>query len=134
DVYDGNERDMLDLELDQPVWSEVLASNSAAEFTIPNNDAYYSSGRPASSHTYYQQQFIESLNRAMRFGVGAAASSGGSFGDVDGFDVVSGRLDARRTSPPLPAVNNAMTTVKDPATEDVFLFNANYSVHKWTRA
>jgi hypothetical protein len=119
---------------DQPVWIEALRSNSAAEFTLPNNDGYYSSGRPASSHTYYQQQFIESLNRAVRFGVGAAASSGNGFADVDGFEVASGTLDPRHTFPPLPGATNAMTTAKDPASEDVFVFHSNLAVYKWTRA
>ena len=138
DDYHGNEVMKNHLGADNPVWIELLPSNSAAEFTIPNNAGYYSSGRPASSHTYYSQQFIESINRAVRFGARAASSSGNGFPNVDGYnpDVAQGfsGWDTPGTFPDCPTygASSAQAIVKNPVTEDVYSFNTNMAVWKYT--
>jgi hypothetical protein len=139
DDYHGNEVMKLAL-TDAPVWVEMLPSNTAGEFTIPNNSAYYSSGRPASVHSYYTQQFIEVRNRAMRFGATSVATSGNPHVAVDGYDCgevqgVNG-WDAAGTYPNIPGVSgtNAWAVAKNPTTEDVFVFVSNSSVRKWSQA
>ena len=123
----------LDLNMDSPAWVEVLASSSG--FTIPNNAARYSDGRPASGHSYFTQQFIEARNRAMRFGATAVSTSGNSFSDVDGFEVTANVWDAAATFSPIPVgIMAGLSTIKDPVTEDVYVFITNASVRKWTQA
>lgn len=138
DDYHGNEVMKINLGANSPAWVEMLPSNSAAEFTIPNNAGYYSSGRPASSHTYYSQQFIEARNRAVRFGTHAASSSGNGFRNIDGYspDAAQGvnGWDAPGTYPDMPlGMQTGQPVTKNPATEDVFTFRGNISVWKWTQ-
>ena len=139
DDYHGNEVMKIDLGANSPVWIEMLPSNTAAEFTIPNNAGYYSNGRPASTHSYYSQHFIEARNRAIRFGTRACSSSGFGFPNTDGYNCnaaqgVSG-WDAAGTYPNMPAGGDipAQPIVKNPVTEDVFSFNSNIGVWKWTQ-
>lgn len=135
DDYHGNEVMKFTLGEDSPAWIEVLASSSG--FTIPSDSAYYSDGKPASTHSYYMQQFIEARNRAIRFGVGSAASVGSPKASIDGFDstVAAGvnGWDAAGAYPNLPdALQHAVC--KNPSTEDVFITISNASVQKWTQA
>lgn len=139
DDYHGNEVCKFNLASDSPTWIEVLPSNSAAQFTVPNNAGYYSSGRPASVHSYYSQQFIESRNRAVRFGAMAASSSGNGFRNIDGFNcaaqVGTNGWDAPGTYPDMPAgMSTGQPVCKNPTTEDVYTFNGNISVWKWTQS
>jgi hypothetical protein len=128
----------LPLMSNTPTWIEVLPSSAAAAFTIPNDAARYTDGRPCSIHSYYVQQFIEARNRAMRFGTPAGASIGNSFVNVEGFDCtvaigVNG-WDAVNTWAPLPTCEPGYATCKNPVTEDVFVFISNASVRKWTQS
>ena len=136
DTHENGAR-YLDLALDSPVWVEVLASNAAADFTIPCNAAYYSNGRPVSRHSYYGQQFIESRNRAMCFGVGAGSTAGNAFLKVEGYDCnatgTSG-IDPPGTYPDLPSFGTDMACCKNPTTGDVYVFAYNNAVYKWTNA
>jgi hypothetical protein len=128
----------LPLGVDSPTWVEVLASSDAAGVDSPNDAAYYPDGRPASSHTYYSQQFIETRNRAIRFGVGSSATVGNPKPNVDGFDCTVGigvnGWDAAGTYPSLVTPDGTDWAIcKNPTTEDVYFFNANYTVDKWTQ-
>jgi hypothetical protein len=128
----------LPLGVDSPTWVEVLASSDAAGVDSPNDAAYYPDGRPCSSHTYYTQQFIEARNRAIRFGVGSSATVGNPYPNVDGFDCTVGigvnGWDAAGTYPSLPSPDGTDWAIcKNPTTEDVYYFNANYTVQKWTQ-
>lgn len=137
--YGGNEVDAMALEVDSPVWVERLPPSAAGTFT-PNNDnsARYDNGMPVSAHTYYSQQYIERRNRAMRFGVGAVFQSGYISPAIDGFDttvsVGTNGWDAADAYPSWPAFDYNVPICKNPKTEDVFAFMANYSVYKWTEA
>lgn len=138
DDYHGNEVMKMTLSDDAPQWVEVLASSAAVDFTVPSDSARYSDGRPASTHSYYSQQIIEARNRAMRFGLGATSTIGNGKRNIDGFDItvavgVNG-WDAEPTYPSFPAFGSQAPVCKDPATEDVYVFNNNYSVFKWTQA
>jgi hypothetical protein len=135
DDYHGNEVMKFTLGADEPEWIEVLESSSG--FTIPSDSAYYSDGRPASTHTYYMLQFIEARNRAIRFGVGASSTVGNPKVNIDGFNstvaVGVNGWDAAGTYPNLPAALQH-AVCKNPATEDVFIFIDNGSVQQWTQA
>jgi hypothetical protein len=132
----------LVLSTDAPVWIEVLPSNSASEFTLVDpvdglswNQPRYSNGAPVSVHSYYCQQFIEARNKAVRFGTPAAAQRGNSFKNCDSFNVSTGVWDAESTIADLPVNNGpARAVCKNPITEDVFFFDENTSVLKWTQS
>lgn len=132
DDYHGNEVMSFDLLASAPSWVETLPSSSG--FTVPSDTDYYSDGTPVSAHSYYTLQCIESRDRVIRFGVGAAATSGNPKPVVDGFDSTGvGNWDAPGTYPSVPS-GYLRTTVKDPSTEDVYGFVNNYSVQKWANA
>ncbi len=75
----------------------------------------------------------------MRFGAGAVATSGSTFTNVDGYNCtvapgVNG-WDADGTYPAVTSVTYPQFIIsKDPGTEDVYSFQANVAVHKWTQA
>lgn len=129
----------LPLSADNPKWIEVLASDS--NVPQPTDAPYYPSGRPCSVHSYQTQQVIERRNRAIRFGTTAGATIGNTFRDVNGYDITKGigvnGWDAPSTYPQIPgtvAVTAGLVTVKDPTTEDVYVFVRNSLVYKWTEA
>lgn len=135
--WHGNEVLKLRLEDDNPRWIEVLASDS--NVPQPTDAPYYPSGRPCSIHSYQVQQVIERRNRAIRFGATAGATIGNTFPKVDGFDITVGvgvnGWDAPGTYadiPTPPAITAGLVSVKNPATEDVYLFVRNNIVWKWT--
>lgn len=49
--YSGNEVNLLDLSVDSPAWSEILAPTAAAD--VVSVATHYNDGRPTSRHTYY---------------------------------------------------------------------------------
>lgn len=132
DDYHGNEVNSICLDDDAPQWVENLPSTSG--FTIPNNAPRYSDGSPVSIHGYYSQQFIEARNMAMRFGLGGGSSIGNSFGNIDGYGLMTGQWSAAEDFPSLPVFLPDMPVCKDPATEDVYVFQENNAVRKWTQA
>jgi hypothetical protein len=140
DNYHGNEVVKFDLNSDEPVWTEVLASNSAGEFTYPTNTVRYSSGRPASVHSYYSQQFIERHDRAVRVGTWAVATQAAAFWNMEAFDSTSGvgvnGWDALNTYDPIIGSGTPVTqdhaTCKDPDTEQIYFFYQNASVRRFT--
>jgi hypothetical protein len=74
----------------------------------------------------------------MRFMAVGIANSGGSAGNVDGYNAtytvgVDG-WDAQHTWADSPYSSWEAPVCKNPATGDVFLFNTNYYVYKWTQA
>jgi hypothetical protein len=135
--YSGNENMRQVLSADSPVWEEMLASSASGAVTT--SSARYSDGRPASAHCYWTQQFCEARDRAMRFSASAVATSGDSELSVEGYDcTVSAGVngwDAAATYPNVPGLTYTANVVcKDPTTEDVYFFNANTAVYKWTQA
>lgn len=136
DDYHGNEVNRISLEVDAPAWIEVYRSSSG--FSRPSNTPRYSDGTPPSIHGYWSQQFIESRNRAMRFGLGAASTHGHSPPSLDGFSslvsVGTNGWSEVGDFPDWPAYTTDSPICKDPVTEDVYCFYENYRVSKWTNA
>lgn len=140
DNYHGNEVDKFDLRADAPGWVEVLRSNTAAEFTIPSSAPRYSSGRPASIHSYYSQQFIERHNRAVRVGTPSPATTATPhFWAMEAFDAtVAAGVNGWDAAGTYPAVDSGQgptpdwAVTKNPLTEDLFLMYANNWVKKLT--
>lgn len=139
--YRGNEVMKFELGADAPHWVEMLASTaSPAPLELPR----YSDGRPASCHTYSSHQFIERHNRAMRVGAQAVAGANApSFWDVDGYDCTApagtnGWAAQYTYDSILPATgiagSNAWPTVKNPTTEEIYVFINNNYVRKMTPA
>jgi hypothetical protein len=123
DDYHGNEVDKFSGEEDEPEWVEMLAGDASDRTS--DSSGYYPSGRPTSSHTYYSEQFIESLDRAMRFGVGSRSPGGEPSTAVDGFDCTVAQgvngWDAQDTYPDLILAQTNIVSCKDPSTEEVYL-------------
>lgn len=132
DDYHGNEVNSICLEDDAPAWVENLASTTG--FTSPNNGPRYSDGSPVSIHGYYSQQFIESRDMAMRFGLAGGATAGNSFGEIDGYSLTTEQWSGAEDFPSWAAFDPDLPVVKDPATEDVYCFRNNNNVYKWTNA
>jgi hypothetical protein len=133
DNYWGNEVDMCDLEQDAPAWSELVTSSLQADVTL--NSDRYADGRPASRHSYYTQQFIESLNRAVMVGVGSKSKSGNPGASFDAFNPSTNLFDAANTFASLPfgLSGNGWTVAKHPTTEDIYSWAVNDRVYKWTK-
>lgn len=134
--YLGNEVNCISLDDDEPAWIEFYRSSSG--FDTPNSGPRYSDGTPVSIHGYWSQQFIESRNMAMRFGLGGGSTDGGSPDNIDGFDITVGvgndGWSALEDFPSWIAYTPDTSICKDPTTEDVYCFYANYGVYKWTNA
>lgn len=137
DDYHGNEVYKLDLSVDSPAWVEWFPSD--ASLSAPYNAARYPSGRPASCHTYYCQQYIAQRDRVIRFGATAASTIGNSFGAVDGWNPTvaqgSNGWDDSSTYPDVPSIDlTAWAVAQNPDTGDVYVFMSNQHVSKWTQA
>jgi hypothetical protein len=135
DDYHGNEVMKFTLGDDSPEWIEVWRSSDG--FTVPNDSNYYSDGAPVSSHSYYQQQFIEARDRALRVGAGSGSTIGNPKPVVDGFDCTTSPgnngWDSSGTYPNTPHTMTGIAIAKNPATEDLYCFFDNASARKWTQ-
>jgi hypothetical protein len=136
DFY-GNPVLKIVLSNNSPSWIEQLASDSSPP--NPNtNSRYANTSRPASAHCYYTQQFIEARNWACRFTLQGRATDGGTTTTCEAFDstasVGANGWQAANTIPSAPAITYpGATVVKNSATEDVYLFDTNAGVYKWTQ-
>lgn len=136
--YLGNEVCKFDLNSDSPVWTEVWRSDSYAEINPPTSTERYATGNPVSCHSYYALHVVNARNRVMRV-LGSAGSSTAIITDlIEGFDVNAAvgvnAWDAIHFWADGPAAAlTACSSCKDTVTEDVYFFNDNYSVHKWTQ-
>jgi hypothetical protein len=135
DDYWGNEVDVIDLMADSPAWTELLASSLQANVT--SNDNHYADGRPVSRHSYYTPEFIENRDRAFLFGVGSGSKVGNPKYKVDAFNILTNTYDAADTHTQLQfgAISGGGWAVsKHPTTEDVYIWNENNRVDKWTES
>lgn len=147
--YFGNEVCCIDLSQNNPAWVEWCPGSSGdvvdnvTGATDPSRARYCSVsgdvntrglGLPASSHSYYGQQFIERQNRAVRWG-GSMSPVGGAYENGEGFNVLVAQgvngWDAPNTfgfclggsnGGWTPAIGWCMC--KHPTTEEVFAINA----------
>lgn len=132
DDWWGNDVYKIDMRSNAPAWVEVLAATSG--WSVPNTAARYSDGSPASIHSYYSQQFIESRGKAIRFGLGAVATFGNARPVIDGFNPLTGVWEPDGTYPSWPAFTQDAPICKNTLTEDVYCFRDNYFVYKWTQS
>jgi hypothetical protein len=130
--YSGNEVDVLDLERDQPAWSQVLPPTPGAQ--LSNCQSYYADGAPASRHSYYGVTLNEIEDRIMLFGGGIWCNAGGFHTAISSYNI-----GANTWSPPAThgSVPNGFAGVaayaRDPSTGDVYAsFNFNFG--RWTRS
>jgi hypothetical protein len=131
--YFGNEVDVLDLEDDEPAFSELITPSAFADVT--DNADYYADDLPCSRHSYRKHWFIESMGRAMMLGVGSRTKSGNPGSAVDGFNPATDTFDAAGTYTSLPYVPAAGgdPMAKHPTTENVYAFNQNEGVYEWAK-
>jgi hypothetical protein len=117
----GNEAYSCDLSVDEPTWS-MLGHASAAEF-LTRDAAYYTDGRPTSSHTYYALQADVRRERIFRLGIGSGWGSG-NFQQpiVDAFALRSSEWDAAGTWPSAPeSLLVGLAQAQDPTNGDVYV-------------
>ena len=90
DDYHGNEVNVIDLSVDAPAFSQLIAPTSSGSVT--STSLYYSDGKPASQHGYYGEHCIESLDRLLGFPGGAISTSGQASQEVVAFNISSNTL------------------------------------------
>jgi hypothetical protein len=138
--YSGNDIHAIKLNAAKPKWE--LLSPATPFSRIPwksseRGDSHYADGTPASRHTYWQPQFIDSLDRMFLFlAMVVWGNSSGSFGNVDAFRFSDRRWDAKDAWPAPPVFKPQATgpwTVKHPKTDDVYL-GIGARVLKWSSA
>jgi hypothetical protein len=98
--YSGNEVDVLDLERDQPEWTERLEPTPSNQLT--DCEAYYADGRPASRHTYYGATLDEFNDRIMLFGGALSCGGGGFFSPISSYNIGANAYSPSATHGDLP--------------------------------
>lgn len=143
--YAGNEVDALRLNTENPAWVQLRGPTPNSD--IVNSTAYYLDGRPGASHTYYQSQFINSLDRFMVFcrdgvsGPGLFPEPPVGFAYVGeqyskSFNLATGDWDPAIYIPTFPGTGDTPGALcaKHPWTEDVY-YSRNYGNgwYRWKR-
>jgi hypothetical protein len=129
--YAGNEVDVLDLERDQPVWSQVLAPTPSNQLT--NCQSYYADGRPTSRHTYYGATFDQFNERIMLFGGAHWCTNGGFHTAISSYNIAANTYNGTGTHPNLTSGLQLSATSMNPATGDVYIANGD-EMYRWNRA
>lgn len=129
--YAGNEVDELDLERDQPVWTQRLAPTPSAQIT--NCQSYYADGRPTSRHTYYGVTLDIVNDRIMLFGGAHWCVAGGFHSAVSSYTIGSNSYSPAGMHPNMPGGTEVGAMSVDPVTGDVYraLF---HTYRRWNRA
>lgn len=102
--YAGNEMYSLRLADAAPVWKRRIEPTppSLIPWTsgTPAPGSYYADGRPAARHTYWQIQFIDSLDKLFLFGCSATWGTGNeNFRSLDEFDPATNTWKPKGTYP-----------------------------------
>jgi hypothetical protein len=127
--YSGNEVDVLDLERDQPAWSEILPPTPAASVI---DAEYYSDGRPASRHTYYGVTLDEFDDRIMLFS-GSRWQLGWFPHTIDSYKIGANSYDPQGTHPNSDSsFKGQQACALNPLTGDVYL-NQDFLLGRWNR-
>ena len=127
--YGGNEVDMLDVEREVPVWTELLARSN-----VPTGNVnYYPDGTPTSRHIYYSITFDEFNNRVMLFG-GARFGDGFFTHKMDSYNLTTNSYSPAGTHPDLPTVlQGTKAVVLDPNTGNAY-FLQDLVLGRWNRS
>ncbi len=142
--YAGNEVNALKLNTATPQWVQSRAPSSNTD--IINLAQFYLDHKPAAAHTYYNTQFIESLNRMMVF---ASGGMSGSFPPAPGgfpymgdkrsfsFNLSTNDWDSPDYVAQFPGDGDSIAAlcVKHPWTDDVY-YSRSYGTgwYRWTRS
>jgi hypothetical protein len=131
--YSGNEVDVLDLERDQPVWSEILPPTPSSQVT--NCTAYYSDDRPAARHTYYGVTFNELDDRFMLFTGAGSCDSGAAISSISSYNIGANTYSPSTTHGSVTSETTAptVTFTANPSTGDVYSVGEGATA-KWTRS
>lgn len=131
--YAGNEVYELDLNASSPQW--VLRNQPSPASAYTWNEAYYSDGRPSSSHTYYSLVFVEQRGRMFRFPTGATWGNGqGGTIAIDSFDPAKNDWAPKGTHATMGVSGVEMPTAKDPITGDVYQVHDDAHLYRWNQA
>jgi hypothetical protein len=126
--YSGNEVDVLDLEREDPTWSQVLAPSS-----IVRDAEYYADGRPASRHSYYGVTLDDFDDLIMLFS-GSRWEVGFMTRKIDSYNIGTNRYSPQGTHPDTaPNFIGVQATAVNPSTGDVYL-NQDRLLGRWNRA
>jgi hypothetical protein len=130
--YAGNEVDVLDLERDQPLWSQLLAPTPTAQLT--NCQSYYADDRPVSRHSYYGVTFNEIDDRIMLFGGANWCSNGGFHSAISSYNIGANSYNGSGTHPTMPAPFGTLSSyILDPSTGDVYA-SVSQTISRWNRS
>jgi len=130
--YSGNEVDVLDLEVDQPAWSQLVAPTPNAQLT--NCQLYYADDRPAARHTYYGVTLNEFNDRFMLFGGANWCVNGGFFTGISSFNITAKTWSPSTTHGTLPSAFAGVPAYSlDPSTGDVYAFH-EFHYGRWSRS
>lgn len=130
--YSGNEVDSLILNTATPAWSQLRAPSANAD--VLNDAQFYLDNRPAASHTYWHQQFLEAKNKLIVVTGGrifsmvgpATADPSYTYYSNDprtpAFDLGANDWDAPSSLASFPGTGDktAALCCKHPVTEDIY--------------
>ena len=130
--YSGNEVDVLDLEIDRPAWSQLLAPTPDAQLT--NCKSYYADDRPAARHTYYGATLNEFNDRIMLFGGANWCVNGGFFSGISSYNITANSYSQSTTHGTLPNGFAGVAAYSlDPTSGDVYGF-LDFNYGRWNRS
>jgi hypothetical protein len=134
--YAGNEVDVLDLERDQPVWSELLPPTPSSDIPpLVDCRPYYLDGRPASRHTYYGVTLNQFDDRIMLFGGVHLCDTGQSSDRISSYNIGANSYNPEGAHPDIihPFTVPVPAYTLDPSTGDVYVTRSK-EIGRWTRA
>jgi len=132
--YAGNEVDVLELELAQPRWAELIAPTPNEQISASVYcGSYYVDGRPTSRHSYYGVTLNEFDDRIMLFGGAQWCNAGGFHNKVDSYNIGSNSWNPANTHPDVPVDLIAHGMSVNPSTGDVYMLN-QHSLRRWNRS
>src|SRR5687767_3484560 len=133
--YAGNEVDALTLEVENPFWTEVLASTPNAQIPNPGNgSSYYGDGRPVSRHSYYGVTLDTFNDRIMLFGGGHWYQLGGFHAATSSYNIGANSYNGSGAHPDIPSVLGGVPAYSvNPQTGDVYALR-NFSLARWLRS
>jgi hypothetical protein len=101
-----------------------------------NGESYYADDRPASRHTYYGVTFNEPDDRIMLFGGAIWCTNGCGHAAISSYGIGANAYSPSTThgevTPTFAATHGAFSA--DPATGDVYVFDDNFALGKWSRS
>jgi chitodextrinase len=131
--YAGNEVDMLDLEVDQPSWTQVLAPTPTGQLT--NCASYYSDTRPAARHSYYGVILNEFEDRIMLLGGVFWCTSGGFHSAISSYNIGANTYSPPTAHPNMDTslANGVAGIGRNPTNGDIYVA-FNFNLGRWTRS